>query len=404
MIDIKSKYKLARFDEFLKRIERKIIVDDIGEYSCVGVKWYGLGAFIRAKLLGIDIARKQQWVIKKGDVVYNKLFAWKGSFAIADDSVHECIISDKFPTYSINTNIIDPKYLGYFFRTNFISQQAEYLSKGAAAISKLTLNPPQFWDLTITLPPLPEQHRIVGKIQKLSKHIEEAKKLKETNNKKIHSLLDAELRKIVRRAKEKKEWEFGPIPQYAEVNPSRKGKIDLSSDCPVSFVPMSAVDGITGVIKERYVKEYYRVSKGYTWFKEGDVIFARITPCMQNGKSAIAINLESGHGFGSTEFHVLRPGPKIISEWLHLLVRSKDFRHDASLLFKGTAGQQRVPASFLEQKTIAVPPIPEQKRLVDHLEKIAGQVQNLRTINDKLEIELNALLPSTLDKAFKGEL
>ena len=145
-------WHLAPFDEVLKRVERKVILDDTTFYDCVGVRWYGLGAFVRERLSGMDIARKQQWIIKAGDIVYNKLFAWKGAFAIANGSVDGCIVSDKFPTYEADSAAIDPQFLRYYFRTAQLAQQAQDFSKGAAAISKLTLNPPQFWDLTIPHP------------------------------------------------------------------------------------------------------------------------------------------------------------------------------------------------------------------------------------------------------------
>jgi type I restriction enzyme S subunit len=138
---------IARFRDIMKRVERKIIVDDATEYCTVGVRWYGNGAFVRDRLLGSDIVRKQQWIIKSGDIVYNKLFAWKGAFAIADDQVDGHIVSDKFPTYTIDHTVVDEAFLRFFFQTEGLATQAERLSKGAAAISKLTLNPPQFWDL-----------------------------------------------------------------------------------------------------------------------------------------------------------------------------------------------------------------------------------------------------------------
>ncbi len=182
-------WQSVRFDKFLKRVERKFTIDDSAIYSCVGVRWYGMGAFVRESLPGMNIARKQQWILRAGDVVYNKLFAWKGSFAIADDSVNGCIVSDKFPTYEINSELIEPQFLNYYFRTPQLSQQAENLSKGAAAISKLTLNPPQFWDLTIPLPSLKEQRRIVGRIEEVVAKVEEARGLRSQSSKETELLL-----------------------------------------------------------------------------------------------------------------------------------------------------------------------------------------------------------------------
>ena len=99
----------------------------------------------------MNINRKQQWIVEAGDVIYNKLFAWKGAFAVAGTDVHGQIASDKFPTYRHDAERLDIGYLRHYFQTPGIARQAEMLSKGAAAISKLTLNPPQFWDLTLSL-------------------------------------------------------------------------------------------------------------------------------------------------------------------------------------------------------------------------------------------------------------
>jgi len=92
------------------------------------------------------------------------------------------------------------------------------------------------------------------------------------------------------------------------------------------------------------------------------------------------------------------PGP-----WLHCLVRHKDFRDDAAKHFKGTAGQQRVPQSFLEQKVIAIPPLNEQDRIVAHLSQLELRINEVQFLQAETTVELDALLPSILDRAFKGE-
>jgi type I restriction enzyme, S subunit len=118
--------------------------------------------FVRDRVLGDDIARKQQWIIRTGDVVYNKLFAWKGAFAVGDETVDGHVVSDEFPTYALDNGRVDRRYLPHYFRRHQLAFQAGRLSKGAAAISKLTVNPPQFWELTIPLPPLDEQRSLVA--------------------------------------------------------------------------------------------------------------------------------------------------------------------------------------------------------------------------------------------------
>jgi type I restriction enzyme S subunit len=397
-------WRVARFDEILTKVDRKIVVDDSALYNTVGVHLYGMGAFVRQTILGLNIARKQQWLIRDGDIVYNKLFAWKGTFAVADEVVDGCIVSDKFPTYLPNLEVIDPKYLGYYFRVRSLARQAEALSKGAAAISKLTLNPPQFWDLTIPVGPLSEQHRIASRIEELSKRISGASKLRQQAIEESGAIMDSSLRQILESGTSDPDWQFRPIAQFAEINPSRRGDAPCPEEMLVSFIPMSAVDDVTGTIVRPIDKPIGEVSSGHTRFRDGDVIFARITPCMQNGKCAFVEGLTNGIGFGSTEFHVLRPRQGILGRWLHRIARHKDFRDDAARHFKGTAGQKRVPQTFLEQKVIPVPPLEMQQSILAYLDDLESKVNSLKQVQGNSLGELEGMLPSVLDRGFKGEL
>ena len=117
---------------------------------------------------------------------------------------------------------------------------------------------------------------------------------------------------------------------------------NVETDDRVTFVPMDAVSDKYGTIKYR---EFRPASEraGYTSFKENDLIWAKITPCMENGKSAVATDLQHGLGFGSTEFHVFRPISSALDvRYLHAILRLRYVRDHAKLHFSGAAGQQRV--------------------------------------------------------------
>lgn len=146
------------------------------------------------------------------------------------------------------------------------------------------------------------------------------------------------------------------------LNPKKREVAKVEDGTPVSFVPMARVDDVSGTMDVSEVKSIGEVRKGYTYFAEGDVVFAKITPCMENGKSAIARNLMNGIGFGTTEFHVLRSGQLSTPEWLHLFVRNSEFREEAKKNMHGAAGQQRVPVDFLREAAIPLPPVDEQRR------------------------------------------
>ncbi|BAQ64617.1 restriction endonuclease subunit S [Geminocystis sp. NIES-3709] len=101
-------------------------------------------------------------------------------------------------------------------------------------------------------------------------------------------------------------WQWVKLVDVCEINPRRPSDIKREDKTPTTFVPMSAVDEKRGIIADAEVKPYIEVKRGYTYFEEGDVLFAKITPCMENGKNAIATNLIDGFGLGTTEFHVIR--------------------------------------------------------------------------------------------------
>ncbi len=158
-----------------------------------------------------------------------------------------------------------------------------------------------------------------------------------------------------------------PLGQICEINPRKIAKINPELQC--SFIPMEYIDDQFGVVTKQAIRQIKEVEKGYSFFQNKDILFAKITPCMENGKCAIAKNLINGIGFGSTEFHVIRVKNDVIPDWVYYNLRQTSTRKDAEMCMTGSAGQKRVPGSFLEDMSIPLPPLPEQKRIAAILEK-----------------------------------
>jgi type I restriction enzyme S subunit len=165
------------------------------------------------------------------------------------------------------------------------------------------------------------------------------------------------------------------IGDICDLNPKLPKSHQLTDADEVSFVPMAAVSELSCAVEILSTKLFAEVRKGYTPFRNNDVLFAKITPCMENGKTAIARDLVGGYGFGSTEFHVLRAKDGVLPEWLHFFVRQASFRNEAKRNFTGTGGQQRVPTTFVANTLIPLPPLPEQRRIVDLLTRAEGIVR-----------------------------
>ena len=200
------------------------------------------------------------------------------------------------------------------------------------------------------------------------------------------------------------EWQVRKLGEVAEINPPRSTVASgLDPKAPVTFVPMSAVSDTEGRIAAPLVRPFEEVARGFTSFADGDVIFAKITPCMQNGKSAVATDLASGLGFGSTEFHVLRPSGNVLAEWIYHFVRQRSFREEARLHFRGTAGQQRVPADFLEEHPFPLPPLEEQRRIVARIREVLARVDEIFALQQEIRKEGALLLPRTIDALIDPE-
>lgn len=191
-------------------------------------------------------------------------------------------------------------------------------------------------------------------------------------------------------------WGLVPLGSTCNINPKKSYDSRLVSGVEVSFVPMPAVTE-RGRIDTTSIKEYDEVKTGFTYFAENDVLFAKITPCMENGKGAVARGLHNGIGFGSTEFHVLRPiSGKTNPYWIYTLTTFSQFRIDAANNMTGSAGQRRVPVSFLENYQVSLPPFTLQEQFA----AFVTQTDKSKAAVQKALDEAQLLFDSLMQKYF----
>ena len=182
-------------------------------------------------------------------------------------------------------------------------------------------------------------------------------------------------------------WEVKRLRFVAELNPSKNEIAKLDRDIEVSFLPMEAVgdDGSLNLDRTRSICE---VEMGYTYFREGDVTIAKITPCFENGKGAVMRGLVGGIGFGTTELIVARPYEKqTTSEYLHWLFISTPFRKLGEASMYGAGGQKRMPDDFVSNFSIAFPPREEQSAIATFLDRETAKIDALVAEQQRL-IEL----------------
>ena len=284
----------------------------------------------------------------------------------------------------ICSEIIYNEYLYWFLKAK--NEYLNSLGRGATfkEISKEIVE-----NIEIPLPEIDEQKEISQKFEK----IDELISCRKEQLSKLDELVKA---RFVEMFGEPGSDIFGKglisLGECCEINPKKGQDNRLVPDLKVSFVPMQAVSE-KGEIDPSEEKIYDEVKTGFTYFAENDVLFAKITPCMENGKGAVAKGLINGVGFGSTEFHVLRPVEGISNPyWLYEITAFEEFRKNAAENMTGSAGQRRVPASFLENYKIALPPLELQNQFaafVEQTEKTKAEVQKSL---DELEILKKSLM------------
>ncbi len=166
-----------------------------------------------------------------------------------------------------------------------------------------------------------------------------------------------------------KHWKTPKIGDVADIN-LRPKKDELDDELLASFVPMKSVEAESGKFAPLEERTVGACRKGYTSFRDGDVLFAKVTPCMENGKAAVMKGLTNGIGFGSTEFYALRPKEDVDSQYLYYFISQQSFRDEAARNMTGAVGLRRVPKPFLAEQPIPVPEtLDEQRRIVAEIEK-----------------------------------
>jgi type I restriction enzyme S subunit len=198
-------------------------------------------------------------------------------------------------------------------------------------------------------------------------------------------------------------WPQKPLSEVVDLNP-RLNKSVYRDDLEVSFVPMASVEAGSGRMEVSQTKHFSAVKKGYTSFRESDVLFAKITPCMENGKMAVVPKLINELGFGSTEFHVLRPHEGIDPRFVYYFVSSQHFRREAAHRMTGAVGQKRVPQSFLEEALIPVPLFDDQQRIVAEIEKQFSRFDEAVANLKRVKANLKRYKAAALKAAVEGKL
>ena len=313
---------------------------------------------------------------------------------------------------TIRTKTIMSKYLFYFLRLEFLS--GHFMGESTQTTNIANINTTKLGGYALSIPPLAEQQRIVDRIESLFAKLDEAKQkaqdaLDSFETRKAGILHKAFAGELTAQWRQEhgvgmESWDNTLLKENCKVNPPKIDTNGLSDDLEVSFFPMASLSEIYGEITEPQTRLLKDVKNGFTNFSEGDVVFAKITPCMENGKSAIIGKLVNGIGYGTTEFYVLRCNENLYDRYLYHIVRDISFRSKAKAVMSGAVGQQRVPKYFMENYPLALPSVPEQMEIVRIIDDLLAKEQQAKETAEGVLEQSDLIKKAILARAFRGEL
>ena len=358
----------------------------------VRVKNIGWGPFIHTDLKYITEEKAVQIersTVYPGDIVIAKTGATIGKTCIFPNTFEKAIIASSCAKISLDPQKALNRYVYRFLLSPRGYSQIIGQSAGS---TRSTIGLKGINALKIPLPPLEEQKKIAAILDAADDYRQKTKALIDKYDQLAQSLFLDMFGYL--------EGDRVLLGSICEINPKKKSISNLDKSLMVSFVPMANVSE-EGKLTLEYERTLESVWSGFTYFQEDDVVFAKITPCMENGKGAIMRGLTNYIGFGTTEFHVLRPMlHRSNSEYLFYLTHSSNFRKLAELNMSGSAGQKRVPKDFLSSYNIVAPPFELQNLFAERVAQIKKQKQQAEASLVKAEELFNSLL----QRAFKGEL
>ena len=337
-----------------------------------------------------SIGKYDSYVLQDGDILMSHINSVQhlGKTAIYHSLPNETIIHGmNLLGLRAIKNVMNPEYANYFFNSRAFLFQLPRITKKSVNQASFTVT--ELKKLSIPCPTLEMQQHVVGVLKKIDGIIDGRKK----QMLKLDELVKSRFIEMFGElGTDTFGWGKTVLKQGCVINPLKRLDNRLRDDLIVSFVPMVAISE-DGQIDANEVKPYKEVKSGFTYFANRDVLFAKITPCMENGKGAIARNLNNGIGFGSTEFHVLRPiEGKTNAEWLYMMTVMPKFRLDATNHMTGSAGQRRVPTKFLENYKISIPPIELQNEFADFVNSTDKSKTAIQKSLDDLETLKKSLM------------
>jgi type I restriction enzyme S subunit len=373
-------------------------------YRQIGVKLWGEGAYEREPMDGSQTKYAQLFRAEEGDIIVNKIWARNGSVAVVPESLAGCFGSGEFPMFAPKSDSLDPRWIHWLTKTHRFWAQCDEKSQGTSG--KNRIRPERFLDIDIPLPPLAEQQRVVARIEELAGEVHEARALRRQAVEEALALVPRATASLLDGAA----WPKLPLGDILAETP-RNGlspqqevesggrpmlRINAVSSSPTRFVDLAAAKQVD--VSDNEARPFV--------LQHDDVFIVRYNGDI-NRVAKPAIFKASGDCRVVFPDKLMRLRPdlsRMLPDFLVFALTARSVRDQIEELGKTTAGNIGISGGDVQSFVVPVPPLPEQRRIVAELDALQAEVDALKRLQAETAVELDALLPSVLSKAFAGEL
>jgi len=384
----KSGWELVPLGQLLTKSNELVEIDPIQTYKEITVRLWGKGVVLRGEKAGSEIGTTKKFLAHKGQFIFSRIDARNGAFGLIPEELEGAVVSTDFPVHNTKEHLLLPKYLGWMSRVPSFIDACRSVSEGTT--NRVRLKEEKFYKIEIPVPPLTEQRRIVAQIERLAGKVEEANRIRNQATSILKTLFTHSAKMYI----EKVSGHSKPLKDVVDKGTGAAYKSADFSD--VSGVPVIRLKEISTQKPSVFLTnpENYK----NVWVLPGDLLLAKTsfstgTMCLWNGpKSVLNQN--------AVMMRAKQPlTQRFLFYWLKCQINS--------LLAKQLADPNYYP--YIREKDlfewqIPIPPENEQNRIIQEIEKTEYKLNAIRALQAKTTVELNAMLPSILDKAFKGEL
>lgn len=388
---MKNKWPIIRLGSVLTQVARAERVLPEKEYGLLGVRLDNRGPFLRETVAGTNTSARTLFKVHENDFIYSRLFAWRGSFGIIGKALDGCYVSNEFPIYSPDQYKIDSKFLLYWITCPAILRDIESKCSGSTPLTRNRFKEHFFEEMLVPLPTLPEQRRIVARIDEISKKLNEGNNLLEIAKKESLFLMRSVLFYVFER-------KFAKTMLLPDVAPESGKKANSLERQESIYLSLEDIEAHTGRILTPKTASGAGIIGAAVEFNNKHVLFSKLRPYLNK------VAVPDFDGIGTTELVVLKPNTEILErKFLSWYLRSPQVVEKLIISSSGTKMPRANMAEFRALQ-VPIPEINEQIKIVNKLEMAQAKLSMINFLRNKLLSQYNSLMPSILDKAFKGEL